>query len=345
MGPWSRSVKILYLGLTRGTSLQRANALRRLGHGVHVVNDEEFGAKSRIAFRVEWETGGVFSQRRIERHVLERAGVGPYDVVWVDHGRLVGPRLVGILRQRFGPVVNYNADDPYGPRDRFSWLSYRQAVKVYDLVVVVREPNLAEAKALGARRVERIYRLADEVAHAPRELTSVQQAEYGAEVGFIGTGFERRGAFIADLVGRGVPLSVRGNAWERQPEWPVIKPHWAGPNSRSDEEYALAILGARISLGLVSAANRDLHTSRSLEIPYMGGVFCAKRTSEHLGLYVEGEEALFWDDAAECAQVCSRYLADPAKLRSIAHQGMERARRNGYMNEPVLRRLLEIVKP
>ena len=258
---------------------------------------------------------------------------------------MVGPRLVETLRQRFGPVANYNADDPYGPRDRFSWLSYRRAVRSYDLVVVVREPNVAEAKSFGARRVERIYRLADEVAHAPRRLTPAQRSEYGAEVGFVGTGFENRGAFVADLIGRGVPLSIRGNAWERQPEWPRVKPHWAGPNSRSDEEYALAVLGARISLGLVSAANRDLHTSRSLEIPYMGGVLCARRTSEHLGLYVEGEEAIFWDDATECAEVCSRFLADAARLEAIARQGMERARRNGHMNEPVLRRLLEIVKP
>lgn len=339
-------MRILYLGLARGTSLQRANAMRRLGHDVHVVDDEAFGAKGRLAFRLEWETAGLLSQRRVERQIFEKAGPGPYDVVWVDHGRLIGPGIVESLRKRFGaPVANYNADDPYGPRDRFSWLSYRRAVKAYDLMVVVREPNVAEAKALGARRVERIYRLADEVAHAPRELTKAQWAEYGVQVGFIGTGFENRGAFIADLVKRGVPLSIRGNAWERQPEWPILESHWAGPNSRSDEEYALAILGAQISLGLVSAANRDLHTSRSLEIPYMGGVFCAKRTSEHLGLYVEGEEALFWDDAAECAEVCSRELADPERLRTIARQGMERARRNGHLNEPVLSRLLEIVKP
>ena len=338
-------MRVLYLGLTHGTSLQRAEAMRRLGHDVHIVDEGDIAARGRLSFRFEWETAGALSQRRIERHILEKAGPGPFDVVWVDHGRLVGPGIVETLRQRFGPVANYNADDPYGPRDRFSWLSYKRAVKAYDLVVVVREPNVAEAKALGARRVERIYRLADEVAHAPRELTAAQRAEYGARVGFIGTGFERRGSFIADLVGRGLPLSVRGNSWEKQPEWPTIKPHWTGPGTRTDEEYALTILGAEISLGLVSAANRDLHTSRSLEIPYMGGVFCAKRTSEHLGLYVEGEEALFWDDAAECAEVCSRYLAEPARLRTIAQQGMERARRNGHLNEPVMGRLLEMVKP
>ena len=299
--------------------------------------------KGRLRGKFDYETGNIFAQELVASRVLAAVEGEPFDFVWVDHGRGVGRGLVEEMKRRWGPVVNYNADDPYGSRDRYAWLTYRKALPAYSLVVVVREPNVAEAKMLGAPRVERIYRLADEVAHAPRVLTDAQRAEFGAEVAFVGTSFENRGAFMADLVGRGVPLSIRGDWWQKVPEWPRLEGHWRGAGTRNDDDYAAAVLGAKVSLGLLSVKNRDEHTSRSLEIPYMGGLFCAKRTPEHLGLYVDGEEAVFWDDAAECAEVCSRLLADPERCRTIALQGHARAVKNGLTNEPVLRRLLEMV--
>ena len=336
-------MRLLYLGSEDGTSLQRANALRRLGHEVRIFDESRNLPGGRIMPRIHYETGGVFLQNTIQRRVLDQVGGERFDAVWVDHGRLVGPRFVKEMQRRWGPVINYNADDPYGPRDRKAWLTYLQAIRENDLTVVVREPNVAEAKALGARRVERIYRLADEVAHAPRALTDAQRAEFGAQVAFAGTCFEDRSRFMADIVERGVPLSLRGDHYDRTPDWPTIQPHWKGPGTKTDDDYAAVILGAQVTLGLLSAKNRDEHTSRSLEIPYMGGLFCAKRTPEHLGLYEEGEEALFWDDPAECAEVCRRILADPERGREIARRGRERALRNGHTNEPTLRRLLEMV--
>ena len=335
-------MRLLFLGPESGTSRQRANAFRRLGHAVRHVDDTAFAARARVASKFHYETGSLFLQKAVREAVLGAVGEETFDAVWVDHGRMVGPALVEAMRRRWGPVVNYNADDPYGFRDRYAWLTYRQAVPAYDLVVVVREPNVEEARALGARKVERIFRLADEVAHAPRELTPEQRAKYGADVSFIGTSFERRGAFLADLVERGVPLSLHGNGYRRTPQWSKIQPHWKGPGTTNDDDYAAAILAAKMALGLLSVKNRDEHTSRSAEIPYMGGLFFAKRTPEHLGMYADGKEAVFWDGAAECADLAHRLLREPSRLEDVAAAGRERALRNGYVNEPVLSRLLEI---
>jgi hypothetical protein len=106
-------------------------------------------------------------------------------------------------------------------------------------------------------------------------------------------------------------------------------------------EYSAAIIAAKVALGLVSKRNRDLHTTRSLEIPALGGLLCARRTSEHLELYEEGEEAMFWDSAEECAEVCHRLLADPKLRERVARQGHERCVRNGHYNESLGRRLIQ----
>ncbi len=96
-----------------------------------------------------------------------------------------------------------------------------------------------------------------------------------------------------------------------------------------------------MNLGLLSKGNRDLHTTRSLEIPALGGLLCAERTSEHLHLYVEGEEALFWADAAECAAVCRDILEDEPRRLKIAAAGHARSIANGNHNEVVMNSVFE----
>jgi spore maturation protein CgeB len=92
---------------------------------------------------------------------------------------------------------------------------------------------------------------------------------------------------------------------------------------------------------MISIGNRDLHTQRSLEIPALGSVLCAKRTSEHEQLYVDGKEALFWNDAEECARICMGLLDDEIRRKRLALAGQERARSNGHFSEPLLTRILQ----
>jgi spore maturation protein CgeB len=92
---------------------------------------------------------------------------------------------------------------------------------------------------------------------------------------------------------------------------------------------------------LLSKGNRDRHTNRSSEVPFVGGLLCAERTNEHLEMYRDGEEAVFWDDAAECAAVCQRLLADPAERAAIREAGARRVRQLHVGNEDVCRQILE----
>jgi spore maturation protein CgeB len=237
--------------------------------------------------------------------------------------------------------VNYTLDDPFNGRDAQRFRRYLKAVPYYDLLALVREENPSEATLLGARNVMQIWRSADEVAHRPRQLTADERTRYASDVCFIGTWMPERGPFMADLIKRGIPLAIWGDRWNKAPEWPLIAPHWRGPGVYADADYAGIIQSARISLGLLSKGNRDLHTQRSLEIPSLGGLLCAERTAEHLALYDEGKEAVFWQDAEECAEVCNRLLKNETLRLEIAQRGLERARRNNHFNEPVIATVIE----
>jgi spore maturation protein CgeB len=262
-----------------------------------------------------------------------------YDICHVDNGECVSPSVIRLLRRHCAAVVNYNIDDPFGRRDQRRFSAYRSAVPHYDLVVVIRELNVAEAQQHGARRVLCVHRSADEVTHAPRVLTAADHQVWDCEVLFLGTWMPERGPLLAELLRLGVPLSIRGSHWQAAPEWPLLAPAFRGDAVFGDD-YARAIQCARLSLGLLSKGNRDLHTTRSLEIPALGGLLLAERTEEHLSMYRDGVEAVFWSTPAECAQHCHDLLADEAQRKTIAAAGHRRVVANRHFNEPTLAMLL-----
>jgi len=330
---------VLYIGSTGGTSQHRAQALRRLGHRVHHVDPWAFLPRSRWLRVWIWQTGALYLGEFIRRQVLARIPTNACALSLVDAGELVGPRLVQDLRSRCGVIANYNVDDPYGGRDGRRWRLHLKAVPLYDLVVVRRQVNVPEAYARGARRVLRVFRSADEEAHAPRPLTSADRLRWNNDVLFAGAWMPERGPFMAELIQHGVPLAIYGDGWQKAREWPSLRAIWRGPTLRGDD-YVKAIRGAKVCLGLLSKGNRDLHTGRSMEIPFAGGVLCAERTSEHVALYREADEAVFWNDARECAERCYALLADRERRAAIAEKGMQRCVMNGHLNERVMERFL-----
>lgn len=334
---------VLYLGPRSGTCLDRANALRRIGCTVEHLDLRSLLPQKRWVDRWAWHVGGHWFSALVVKALKRQLGHQRFHICHVDGGEWVTPAVLNVLREHVEHVLNYNIDDPTGPRDGARFTAYRQSAPLYDLLAVVREDNLPELDALGAHNVLRVYRSADEVSHAPRVLSTHDSLSWRSEVLFLGTWFPERGPFLLDLIRRGVPLTIRGPNWHKAPEWAELQANWAG-GSLSGDEYAMAIQCARVNLGLLSRENRDQHTTRSLEIPSLGGLLCAERTAEHTAMYEEGVEALFWSSAEECASICLQALADEPRRARIAQAGHQRFLASDHRNEVVMRSLLEAVE-
>jgi spore maturation protein CgeB len=341
-------MNILYLGDSGlySTSFHRAAALRRLGHCVE-VRDPNLAFRGDLSHRlwavVHFRTGYAGLQQKVLRWAEHLAGEVPApDLIWVNGGELFGPKVIDVLRRLGAPVVLYNNDDPTGARDGMRFYQVRRALSHYDVCVSLRPETAEEMKHMGARFVLREWFSYDEVAHAPFGERREIPENFRSEVAFVGTWMrhENRDHFLKRLVDAGVPVAIWGDRWQKAPHWKFLQDFWRGP-SLGGRDYVAAIQGANICLGMLSKGNRDQHTQRSVEIPYAGGLLCGERTPEHLELYREGEDAVFWCDADECAAVCQRLLADEGERERIRRNGMQRVREVGAGNEDVCRRVLE----
>ena len=330
------SLSVLYLGPMSGTSLHRRDAFVRLGHDVTTIEPRKLLPTSPWIDRIEWHLTPTLLGGAVRRGLARTLGDQSFDLAFVDGGSLVDAGAVRLLGQHCRHVVTFNHDDPFGQRDGRRFAAYRNALPEYDLAIVVRPVNVAEAESLGARRVLLHPMVSDEVAHAPRDITPDIRARWQSDVAFIGSWMPERGPFLLDLIERGVPLAIFGPGWHKAPEWPRLKLHHRADYLDGDD-YAYAVQCAKISLGLLSKGNRDLHTTRSQEIPSLGGLLCAERTSEHMAFYRDSEEAVFWHDSAECAAVCLELLADEVRRKAVAARGRQRFRENAYTSEHLIR--------
>lgn len=344
-------MKILYLGDTNptSTSRHRANALIRLGHNV-VLQDARnaYSKRNANAFlgRLHYHTGYRLLQITISnwlKSVLKvQSGI---DLIWVNGGEFFGPTCVQVLKSYGCPVLLYNNDDPTGGRDGHRFDSLVNAIPYYDLCVVMRELNVAEYYKLKAQHVLLVTMSYDEVVHKGLETADLIPEKYKSEVVFIGTWMpkENRDVFLKDLIDRGVPLSIWGDAWEKSKLWNQISKHHKG-GALYGPDYLAALQGAKICIGLLSKGNRDLYTTRSMEIPYAGGVLCAERTTAHMAMYKEGVEAFFWSNATECATICKTVLNDTQLREQVRKNGYKRLLENQMGNEDICTKILKEIR-
>lgn len=334
-------MKILWLGSDLWGSRQRADACIRLGHELTLLDPRRLLPASAWIDRWIWNAGGKLFESMVRRSILRTIGSRQFDLCIVDQGELIGASTVARLKRQCGSVISYINDDPFGGRDRRRFRQYLHALPHYDISVVVRDENVAEAYAYGARHVFLTYLSSDDVDHKPLPLTEDDRRRWKAEVLFIGTWMEERGPFMLALLDAGLPLAIYGNRWQKSPEWPRLQTAWRGPAVYGDD-YAKAIQCAKINLGLLSKGNRDRWTTRSAEIPALGGLLCAERTDIHRQFYVEDQEAVFWRDADECIVKCRGLLADETRRRLIGMRGQQRALRNALTNENIMQEIIDL---
>jgi spore maturation protein CgeB len=333
---------ILYIGRRTGTSGQRLAALQRLGFDVTLA--DPYAALPSHKFVRAWiyKTGTLGFEGLVYRFLDEFLTGRFFDAALVDNGELLSARTVARIRQASGRVGVFNQDNPFTARDGHRWRLLRKALPIYDVYITPRASNVDEAAYSGARQVLRVWFSADEIAHKGAAINPDEHQSYTAEVSFVGTWMPERGPFMLKLLDRGVPLKIFGARWSKDPHYAKLEPSIASGELVGDE-YARAIANTKVSLALLSRGNADLHTTRSLEIPTIGGLLLGERTSEHVRLYEEGREAVFWSSAEECANACLGLLQDNVLRRSIATAGQLRALKNNHFNERWLSEMVDAI--
>lgn len=323
--------RILFVGqLFEGsTAMGRVRALESLGHEVRTL--ELFPPERGLTrgLRALRRKAGLGPAHPVNRQLVAQAASWPVEVLWVEKGVNVTAAALAEVR-RLRPearLVHYTCDRTEVPGN--TSVDLVRALPAYDLVATTVKEELEYLARLGARRVVRTWHGYDPTLFRPPPSEALD-ASLADRIVFVGAWEQERGRTLAALVEAGLPVTIV-SAW---PEWAAVAGRGGDLEWRREPVYgqgypALLASGA-VALGFLRKLSLDEHTQRSFEIPASGGLLLAERTAEHLALYQEGTEAVFFGSDEECVAQCRRLLADPGLRRAIVRAGMQRCGGSGY---------------
>jgi len=343
-GQLNTVLRILHVGpmLPGSTTVQRCNALKDLGHQVIEVNsasEKEFVARPTLISRIQRKLLGPQDRAGANVRILQNIKSKPFDVLWIDKGLTIYPDTLKKVReiQPRCQIVGFSPDDMMNPGNQSR--NFLEGLAEYGFFITNKSYNVAELTGLGCPKVLFMDNAYDPNSHRPVEVSDRERNRLGGAVGFIGQWEPERAESLRQLALNGIAVRVWGYTWERMKHIPPAltlenRPLWG-------DEYAKAICAFDINLCFLRKCNRDLQTTRTIEIPACGAFMLAERTVEHQALFIEGKEAEFFSNDDELIRKVRYYLEHPEERLQVAARGLKRCLGGGYSYQNRLNKLLD----
>ena len=323
----------LYKAMERNSNIKLNNLFgSKLTNGVYGETGNSLISKAMIKFKLPLDN------LKLNSKLLEY-NLSDIDILFTVKGNTIKPSTLKYIKLNYPNVkiVSWSQDDMYSWHNRSIY--YTLGLKYYDLIVTQKSYNVDELKSLGAKNVLFQNKAYSRDIHKPYKCNN----NIKPDVLFIGYYEKERYESMLYLANNGIKIDIFGSLWGK----------YANTNENLiihnkmlvGEEYAKALSCSKISLCFLRKINRDLQTSRSIEIPACGGFMIAERTEEHKMLFKEDVEAVYFDSNEELLQKVKYYLENDNERKSIAQAGYERTRKDDYsydnrVNE-ILRRINE----
>jgi spore maturation protein CgeB len=275
------------------------------------------------------------AQRRVsaefQRILIDEARRLRPELLFVYKGALIEPatidaiRALGAVAINVYPDVSFTEHGPLLPKSlpRYDWIFTTKSYGVGDF-----------ARDLGVRNASFMPHGYDPEVHAPVALDDKDRAKFVCDASFIGSWSPKKEALLR-AVRQALPeidIKIWGNRWERAQGDLGSAIQSCAVTGR---EYAKAISASRINVAILTEARReassgDLTTTRTFEIPAIGGFMLHERTAEAQSYFAEGQECAMFGGADELVSKIKHYLANPQERQSIAKAGHRRCLTSGY---------------
>ncbi len=286
----------------------------------------EKATPNRFLERVTWRLGLPVDQHKINKKLIQACAEKKVDLVFVMKGNYLYPKTLKIIKRRGIKLISYSLDDLFLRRNHSLFFKY--GIKYYDIVVTTKSLNLKpdEFKKWGAKNILFQYQAFDEEIHKPCK--NCNNCKFAHDTVFVGSYEKERHEYIEFLADNKIKIHIYSPGWKDKvmnKEFLIVH-----DNHLYLDDFACALGCSKIALNFLRKINRDLHTSRSFEIPACGGFMLAERTSEHQQLFIEGKEAEYFSSKEELLQKVNKYLLNKSKRNEIAAAGYAKCVLSGY---------------
>lgn len=331
-------MRILMVGslFTGSTTLDRLHGLQQLGHDVIPFDTGQ--VVSRLN-RIERTLLGRFNSgaavSRLNGLILDLARKNSFDALYVEKGVWIFPETVRELRQLATKhlAVHWTPDAQLVDNRSRHFIA---AIPEYDVLVTTKPFEIESYKTQGAKDVvlllqgfgERFVRIGHSDIATDKDVV------------FVGHCQSHYRGCIKALASTGVPTQVWGPRWDR---WAILQPKLRAAVQGTGlwgDSYPEMLKRGKIALGLLGKHIPETTTTRSFEIPATGTFMLAERTDDHMDLFEENKEAVFFATDEELCDKARYYLSNDTLREEIARAGRKRSKISGYHITEQIRKLM-----
>lgn len=343
----SESKRLFVVGSRSGNTASRACGARKAGWQVYWS----------VPF---WSEGLPFWWRVPQYRLRDGPSVWQYnhrilqgivavkpDIVWVESPMFLYPNTLRRAKMETGcTLVCAYSDDPRDPakRDRH----FDTSVNLYDVLFFTKDELMQSYLSAGCRCVAKFWKGYDPSRIKPVQLSDEDRRAYRSNIAFIGhadfvRGRSMRLPLLSALAAQVPGIRIWGRSWSKA-NWPSDLKGVITASQMDGDLYTKAVCAARIALQIPSRLARDTHSSRSVEIPACGTMLLAERTTDHLMLFDEDREAVYFGCVEELVDKARYYLNNDGARQRIAEAGRKKCEVAGYSNENRMVGMLDVVQ-
>lgn len=343
---------ILFVGpLDYGsTSLQRYNAIKKLYSSSKSVNIFKKIPKNFIYnFYLNFLTKIGFPKdiSNANKNIIKKIKKYKPNIIWLEKANTIKANTLLTIKKISNKtrILGYSPD--YMTRFVNKSHYFTKAIKYYDFFFTTKSYGVKELKKIGAKKVFFINNSFDPKTHRKIYLSNNYKSKFKCAVGFVGTWEKERAEYMYAVAYSGIIVKWWGSVSNRHFFFEKFYSHpnlIKNNNNILGEEYAKAINSFDIALCFLRRDNKDLQTTRSIEIPACGTFMLAQRTKEHQMLFKEGKEAEFFSSKNELIKKINYYLKNEKERVKIAEAGRKRCQKSGYSNYTAIKNILRMVK-
>ena len=312
-------MKILFIGTSFGNSYLQYLTLKKIYKNVDFIDTFKIFKFKKIATHLFIHLTPLIFENKINKHILTKIK-NKYDLIYVKSGEFIGKKLIIKLKKKTKKIVFFCNDNPFVGRDNHRWRLFIPAGKYYDLIAFQDQSRIKLSKKFGIKNSLLVLPPYDKKIHRKQHILIKNKKKYQNDVVFVGTWSVEKSKFLKKLINLGINIKIYGSRWNKDENYKFLKPNIV-LGHLNYLNYTKVVQSAKIALCLFAEENLDTITARSIEIPAIGTLLFSKRTPQMKKYFVENKEAVFFNNAKECAQKCIFYLNNPQAAKKISNAG------------------------
>lgn len=262
--------------------------------------------------------------KTINAAVLQKVTTFQPDIVWVFKGMEIFPETLQELKRSGVKLVNYNPDNPFIFTGKGSGnKNVSDSISLYDLHFSYNwqiEQRLNTEYNAVTVNLPFGFDISQELYDLCEKEEEVKKAC------FLGNPDTQRAAFLEKLADK-VPVDVYGNKWSSFTSHSNIQCF----QEVRGEEFWKILRKYRVQINLMRIHNEDSHNMRTFEVPAIGGIMLAPRTTEHEFFFKEGREVFFYNNINDCISSIEKIMTlSNEQSKVIRSAAREASLQKGY---------------